>query len=277
MRNCITHVEVRNRSLAPAEAEVWVTVRAETVTAATEVRGRLMGPSCPYSSTVEVAYPLRPLVRPTENAPPLTMRVVVPEASLWEPESPFLYQGPVELWQDGERRDRVTVRHGLCSWSLTSRGLRWNGKRLTLRGRAARELTDDNAMSLRWAGVNLLLASADEPAVWDLADRLGFLVLGELSTLDAGALDAAEKLAPHPSCFGWLVNTSLPTQSERLASLASGKALGARAESPEAIPPWATFIVCDAGQAARFTGCDVPLLTHGRSDTGAPPAVGSFL
>src|SRR5262249_55002250 len=162
----------------------------------------------------------RPFVRPAEDVPPLTMRVVIPEASFWEPESPFLYQGPVELWQDGERRDRVTVRHGLCSWSLTSRGLRWNGKRLTLRGRAGRGLTDDNAMSLRRAGVNLLLAPADEPAVWDLADRLGFLVLGELSTLDAGELGVVEKRTPHPSCFGWLVNNSLPARPERLASLA---------------------------------------------------------
>src|SRR5438552_150223 len=156
MTNRITRVEIRNHSLTPAEAEVWVTVHAEAVTPATEVRGRLMGPSCAYSSTVEVAYPLRPLAHPPADVPPHTMRVVIPEPSLWDPESPFLYRGPVELRQDGRPVDRVGVSHGLCSSSLTPRGLLWNGKPLRLRGRSARGLTDDTTLSLRRDGFNLL-------------------------------------------------------------------------------------------------------------------------
>ncbi|HYV36006.1 MAG TPA: hypothetical protein VE988_09910, partial [Gemmataceae bacterium] len=42
--------------------------------------------------------------KPTE-LPDLAMRVVIPEPSFWEPECPFVYDGVIELWQDGVRCD----------------------------------------------------------------------------------------------------------------------------------------------------------------------------
>src|SRR5690349_5726458 len=119
MPNRVRHAEARDQALSPAQAEVHVLVTPEARTPATEVRGRLMGPSCPYSSTVEIAYALRPL--PAEGEA-LVCRVIIPEPSLWEPESPFLYRGPVELWQDGACCDRVTLSHGLRNLSLGPRG-----------------------------------------------------------------------------------------------------------------------------------------------------------
>src|SRR5262249_10296749 len=99
MSNRIQEIIVHNHSLDPAEAEVRVTVVPEEADPRCEVRGRLMGPRCAYASTVEVAYPLRPLARGAAETSGLTMRAVIPEASLWEPACPFLYQGPVELWR----------------------------------------------------------------------------------------------------------------------------------------------------------------------------------
>src|SRR5262249_21584482 len=161
-----------DRSLSPAQAEVHVLVTPQQRTPATEVRGRLMGPNCPYSNTVEVAYALRPL--PGAEGDALVCRVIIPEPSLWEPESPFLYRGPVELWQDGSREDRVTVSHGLRQIQLGPRGLRVNGRPLTLRGREVGHLSDDEALALRRGGYNLLLAPAEAAALlWDTADRLG--------------------------------------------------------------------------------------------------------
>src|SRR4051794_4336841 len=114
MSNRILGVSLEDRSLDPISAEVWLTVRPEQLTPTTEVRGRLMGPSCPYATTVEIAYPLSPLRQPEQQEPgTIRCRAAIPEASLWDVQSPFLYAGPVELWQDGERADRVTVRHGL--------------------------------------------------------------------------------------------------------------------------------------------------------------------
>src|SRR5262245_48142127 len=121
-------VTVRNRVLNPAEAELWITAVPRDLLSVMELRGRLMGPRCSYSTTVEVAYPLRPLPRQPDNPRQLIARVVIPEPSLWDPESPFLYQGPVEVWKDGNRWCETQLSHGLRQYHLGPRGLRWNSQ-----------------------------------------------------------------------------------------------------------------------------------------------------
>src|SRR6266852_987779 len=119
MTNRILHIDLRSHSTIPAEAEVRITVVPERLTPTTEVRGRLMGPRCLFANTIEVAYHLRPLPPGSPTTPgALVLRAIIPEASLWEPECPFLYEGPVELWQDGQRCERVMVRHGLRTVAL---------------------------------------------------------------------------------------------------------------------------------------------------------------
>jgi hypothetical protein len=269
MSNRIRHVEVRDRSLSPAQAEVHVLVTPEDRTPTTEVRGRLMGPNCPYGSTVEVAYPLRPLPGAAAGDA-LACRVIIPEPSLWEPESPFLYRGPVELWQDGARQDRVTVSHGLRQIQLGPRGLRVNGRPLTLRGREADRLTDDEALALHRAGYNLLVAPAAEAAapLWDTADRIGFLVLGRVADADEGALRRLAELDRHPSCLGWLAPGDLR------GKLPAGWRVGAEGGG-EALPPGVSFVV---GREA----VGAPVLVTGGEETyaqlskqsGAPPLLG---
>lgn len=207
MENRIHRIEVQNRSLNPVSAEVWITVLPEHDTPTTEVRGRLMGPRCPYASTVEVAYPLRPL--PPSQKPPhlsgLIVRVVIPEASLWEPQCPFLYQGPVELWQDGQRCDQVILNHGLRSLQCNERGLCVNGRSLTLHGRKTAACSDEEATQWHQAGYNLLIApvAATSLDVWKQADQFGFLVLGQLGE-DADEPHLVQMLRPRASCLGWL-------------------------------------------------------------------------
>jgi hypothetical protein len=82
----------------------------DVVTPATELRGRLMGPRCPGVSTIEIAYPLRPL---SAEGNTLTARVLIPEPNLWTEATPFVYEGPVELWQDGQCCDATRVTVGL--------------------------------------------------------------------------------------------------------------------------------------------------------------------
>jgi hypothetical protein len=203
MSNRILHIDLEERSLVPAEAEVRVKVVPERIDAGTEVRGRLMGPRCRFASTVEVAYHLRPLPVTAETNT-LVFRVIIPEASLWEPVSPHLYIGPIELWQDGVRCDVVTVRHGLRHVSLGPQGLRLNGRPLRLRGREVAALGEDEALALRQEGYNLLVAPVSEASrpIWDLADQLGFFVLGKVDEQSSATLTA--ELARHPSCLGWL-------------------------------------------------------------------------
>src|SRR5437868_42099 len=130
--NRIRRVEIRERLLDPTEPEVWVMVHPERMTPTTEVVGRLMGPRCRFADTVEVAYPLRPFARVPEGLTGLPRRAVIPEASLWEPESPFLYQGPVELWEEGRPSDCLQLSLGLRTITLGPRGLRLNGRAVTL-------------------------------------------------------------------------------------------------------------------------------------------------
>jgi hypothetical protein len=108
MSNRILNVELRTRRADVAEAEVWVSATAERLSATTELRGRLVGPKCPGVTTVEVAYVLRPFPHPPAELAGLVGRVVIPEPNLWEAVRPFVYDGVIELWQDGERCD---VRH----------------------------------------------------------------------------------------------------------------------------------------------------------------------
>jgi hypothetical protein len=103
MSNRILDVELHTRRANAAEAEIWVRVVPEHLTPATELRGRLVGPKCPGVTTVEVAYPLRPFPHPPADWPGLAARVVIPEPNRWEPACPFVYDGVVELWQDGQR------------------------------------------------------------------------------------------------------------------------------------------------------------------------------
>jgi hypothetical protein len=207
MENRIRRIEVHDRSLNPVSAEVWISVLPEHLTATTEVHGRLMGPRCLYSNTVEVAYPLRPL--PLHQKPPmpsgLTVRAVIPEASWWEPQCPFLYQGPIELWQDGQCCDRVILSHGMRSLQRKERGLCINGRPLTLHGRKIAACSDEEAAQLYQAGYNLLIApvAASSLAVWERADRFGFLVLGQLGE-DADETRLVDMTRPHASCLGWL-------------------------------------------------------------------------
>jgi hypothetical protein len=220
MDNRIRQIEVLDRSLIPAEAEVWIAATTEQLTPTTELRGRLMGPRCPYASTVEVAYPLRPLPpdRSASESSGLTMRVVIPEASLWEPESPFLYQGPIELWQDGRRCDRVTLSHGLRSFHLGEGGLRVNSRPLILRGRCVSECSDADALALRQSGCNLLVApvAADTLSLWEQGDRFGFFVFGRVQDDSAQTRRHLQILSRHTSCLGWLVEEGTPLPSPNI-------------------------------------------------------------
>lgn len=109
MSNSIRRTTVEVRRATPAEAEVWVVAEPEEVTPATELRGRLVGPRLPGRTTVEVPYPFRPAPGAAGSPRTLAVRVVIPEPNLWTEAAPFVYEGPLELWQDGRRCDAVAV------------------------------------------------------------------------------------------------------------------------------------------------------------------------
>jgi hypothetical protein len=122
----------------------------------------------------------------------------------------------VEVLEDGRPWFREQVSHGLRTLRLTPRGLRLNGKPLLVRGFAREPASEEDALLLRGAGGNLLLASLGAGELWTLADRLGFLMLGlvpeheldELTLPRAHRYGTTRLLAQHTSCFGWLLPES---------------------------------------------------------------------
>jgi hypothetical protein len=285
MTNRIQSISVMDMRLDPAEADVRVSVYPERLTSVTQVRGRLVGPRCPYATTVEVAYPLREQSREYESTgtPRLNVRVVIPEASFWDPESPFLYQGPVELWQGGERCDGVQVSHGLRTLTLGPHGLRCNGRLLALRGAVRGACSEAEARSAHQAGVNTLLApAAAGPALWDLADQFGFLVLHRITNEAElrAELQRAGAFRTHACCLGWVVTPEAVAGDLAhvvAATLPDGldraPLLGMELRQPPAAPlsEKISFVVCAGPLVPEVASLRLPVLVLDEG-AGAPPS-----
>jgi hypothetical protein len=284
----IPRLDVHDKILNPAEAEIWVTVRSLEPLSDVEIRGRLMGPRCPYATTVEVAYPLRSLPGPLTKPGEWTARVIIPEPSFWDPESPFLYQGSAEVRKGGRPWFEVEISHGLRVLQLGKRGLLCNGRSLTIRGVNRQQLSAEDALQLRREGYNTLLSpvAAETASLWDAADRFGFLVLGRLAGShepDAPArvprwrvglmslheaIGQAEALSDHVSCLGWLLPQEvLGYGAEAEAELSrlqvwSGQFLGVELDRypPDGLFPGIHFIFAKEGFLALAGDLDRPVL-----------------
>jgi Glycosyl hydrolases family 2 len=178
MTNRILDAYVITHRADPADAELRVMVRPETITPGTHIKGRLMGPRSPYAGTVEIAYPFRELAR-TDH---ILLRVLIPEPNFWEPKTPLLYEGPLELWQDDQRIEQIRLRHGIRTVQLGAQGLRVNGKPCRLNGVCADTFTEADATHWHGDGINLVLTPArdDHMELWQLSDRFGLFVLGRI-------------------------------------------------------------------------------------------------
>src|ERR1035438_3195722 len=178
MANRIRDVQVVNHRLDPHEAELRVIVELAEMSGETQIKGRLMGPRSVYSSTVEIAYSLKEI----ERTNPIVLSAVIPEPCWWEPKTPFLYQGPLEVWQDGVLCDRRELSHGIRNLQWTPKGLRLNGRPFVLRGKAVESPFDEGRVR-QWHddGINVLLPTSNEAlpdtGLSALADRFGFFVI----------------------------------------------------------------------------------------------------
>ncbi|MFN4260868.1 MAG: hypothetical protein ACK4RK_16350 [Gemmataceae bacterium] len=250
----LVSVRCENLSLNPTEAHIRIDTLVQVLGKNAELRGRLLGPRCRYASTVEVAYPMRPY----PGHPYTTLRVIIPEPNLWEPATPFLYQGPLELWQNGEMIEMVRITHGLRTIRLGPAGLRLNGWPFTIIGSSMTHLQPDLAQ-LRETGVNTLLSTyVETDSIWKEADELGFLVIARMTPANRLYFHLRmQHLPPHPSCLGWLLEQECVEQGQvsdilnwASPELLEGRdpniRLGIELERVPVVPlpAWASFLAC---------------------------------
>jgi hypothetical protein len=267
MRNQIRGISVYNRRLVPAEVELGITVLLEHFDSDTKLTGRLTGPHCRYTTTVQVPYPMREtLRRHEEDGPRVFLKVVIPEASFWEPAIPFLYEGPIELWEGSVRCDCVQICRGLRVLTLGPHGWRVNGKLLPFRGAIRDDLSTVAAEKLRKVRTNCLIVPVSPdtaPSVWEQSDRLGFVMLGRIAA--EAEISLAWSMKDHPSVLGWIIEPELLEDPvlHNVAGLyptAENHFLGVHLSRPPqtALPKDVRFIYCAESDLSALKNLDLP-------------------
>jgi len=264
MANRIKHYRILVGPATPAEAWIGISVYPERLTSVTQVRGRLVGPRCPFATTVEVAYPTREQSREyeTTGTPKIMLRVIIPEPNLWEPETPFLYQGPLELFQGKEHCDTVQIACSLRTLQLGPRGLRLTGRPLVLNGVSTSEYSEAKLRTLHQAGYNtLVVPPGPDITRWcELADRFGFFILGRIK--NKADVKSRDLRSSSPSILGWLVDADLfQDELSRIALPSIFSPMGIElTRVPEEVPSGTEFLACEGSLLPFLEGIHLPKL-----------------
>ena len=101
--------------------------------------------------------------------PILHGRIVIPEPAWWDAESPFLYHGPIELWEHESRVESAGLRLGLRHAEWNGEQLIWNGKPVGLKSQTLSEFDEPTLQSLRERGWNSVIVppGADQDRLAD--------------------------------------------------------------------------------------------------------------
>jgi hypothetical protein len=276
MKNAIRSVDARTVRLEPGEAEVELTVHLEHMDPGTLLRGKLVGPRCQYASTVEVVYVAKPHAVAGDGK--VALRVPIPEPSFWEPQTPFFYQGSVELWQDAARCGSIAFDHGLRQVQLGPRGLIVNGRWFLIRAIEEVPVSEEGLLAARRIGTNTLIAADAFKAreLLEKADRLGFFVFVSVTDPDCDADVLAEHLK-HPSYLGQIRALGVPAQKIPSGGLIGveirdvsdfGRAKGHFAVVDAHLAGLAMPQLIRAARAPESNGCATAIL--GWIETGKP-------
>ena len=126
-----------------------------------------------------------------------TVKVQIPDVQLWSPEHPYLYETIVELKDGGKTVDAYRCQTGVRTIAVEGSRLLLNGKPIHLRGfgkhegfpifgRAfAQPVAVKDFELMRWTGANSFRTShyPYDERVYDMADRLGFLIIDEIPSV----------------------------------------------------------------------------------------------
>lgn len=153
----------------------------------------------------------------------------VPQASLWSPDSPYLYRLTTTLYNGNEKSDEQTINVGFRTIEVTAEGMKLNGKPIFLRGvnrhqeypyvgyAISNEAQWRDAYSIKRAGFDYVRCShyPQSPAFFDACDSLGILCLDAIlgwqyfgdSLFEKHAIESSHELIRrdrnHPSILAW--------------------------------------------------------------------------
>jgi hypothetical protein len=142
-------------------------------------------------SKVVASFEQTLVLRPGKNQQAWT--TVIPEARLWSPEDPFLYEGRLTVEIGGDPSDQWTHRFGLREFTIEDKTFVLNGKPIYLKAAFfeglypngiaspdSEEMARKEIRLAQEAGFNMIRPWRRPPApMWlDLADEMGVLVVG---------------------------------------------------------------------------------------------------
>ena len=207
---------------------------------------RFTGPGGESLREETTAFTLRPLETLT-----LVQRIPVERPVLWSPESPALYKALSEIAGDEGDEDTYETSFGIRTITYTTEGLILNGKPTPLKGTCNHQdfagvgtaladgLHEYKVQKLLDMGSNAYRSAHHpaDPALLDVCDRLGMMVMDENRLLESTELRLADLVSMikrdrnHPSVILWsLCNEELLGGSPQAARMLRRLAAEARAQ-----------------------------------------------
>ncbi len=104
----IEQLNVEQIRLSSAEAEMRVTVVVSGKENDTELRGVLHGPFSSRAQTIQIAYPLKPMIE-MSSGKVLVGTFLITDPNYWTPETPLTYEGSIEIWHGGKPVDHTLL------------------------------------------------------------------------------------------------------------------------------------------------------------------------
>ena len=179
--------------------------------------GQIVGPTCPYSSTLTARIPLHSRIGKdlageavdTQRPDVLSASARILDPCFWEPEHPFCYELQLQLDQDQTCLATQAVQMGVRHLEVRRSRLRLNGQEFFLTA-VRRDMVPGEGDLEAWhhAGCTAWLTHSSHE-LCDQSDRWGPMILHRLSPDPQACLAEVEQLRNHPSLLMWV----LPEQS----------------------------------------------------------------
>jgi beta-galactosidase len=204
------HTTVTTPRVSAAEAAVHVTGTITNQSDAARDTGLRVSIVGPDGKAVQTSYTKGPKVAAGDSAD-FERDLAVPSPQLWDPGHPALYRMTVSVLDGGATLDEETTPFGIREFHFDRRaGFRLNGRNEKIKGVELRQ--DAGALGiavpsgvwerrlalLKEFGVNAIrTARTASPELLDLCDRMGLLVMEEMSKADAA--DTGTRDRNHPA------------------------------------------------------------------------------